>query len=137
MIAKFQRRVLIIVVAFAVWCLVGMWLVFGLHVSNFFEQHRAFYFVLAFLAILPVFFFPSLVKRVPRFRIAHAVALAILAVGEILISVGTIAVFVLNLDNVWTDSIFGLGRAFMVLTSLIFIGLGLKSARAKGGAGVK
>jgi uncharacterized membrane protein len=133
MIAKYQWRVLIIVVAFAVWCLVAKWLVFGLHVSQVFEQNRAFYFVLAFLVILPVFFFFPLAKRKKFLTKGSAVALAGLSAGLVLISLGTLA-FAFDPDSVWTDRAFDMSQVLIALSCLVFIGLGIKSARAKSGS---
>ena len=130
----YRRSVLIIVAAFAIWCIIALWLVFGLHVSLVFEGGHAFYFVLAFLVVLPVFFFFPLAKHKKVLTKGHAVGLTLLSAGLVLISVDVIAFFVLNLDNVWTDRIQNMSQALIVLACFVFIGLGIKSARAKSGS---
>ncbi len=133
MIAKDRRRILIIVAAFAIWCLVSLWLVFGPHIARVLGLNRGFYFILAFLVVLPVFFYFPLAKRKRFFTKGSAIALAVLSAGLVLISVGTVAFFVLNLDNVWTDRAFDMSQVLIALSCLVFIGLGIKSARAKSG----
>jgi uncharacterized membrane protein len=125
MIAKYRRRLLIILTAFVIWSLVAIWLSFGLHVSHLLGQNRAFYFVLALAVVLPICAYYPMAKRVPRL----AIALAVLSAGLVLISVGTISSFVFNLENVLTDRIFDLGQALLALACLIFIWQGVRARK--------
>jgi hypothetical protein len=126
----YRRRVLIVVTTFATYCLITLWLAFGLHVSHFFVKSRVFFFLLAFLVILPIPLYFPLAKRKKFLTRSTAIALALLSAGLVFISVGTIT-FAFNPDNVWSDRAFDLSRAFIVVACLIFIWLGIKSARAE------
>jgi hypothetical protein len=124
---NYRRRVLIIVATSIISSVVIMWLTFGLHIWRFFGQNRAIYLVLALVVVLPIFVYYPMAKRMPRL----AIALAVLSGGLVLISVGTIAFFVFNVENVLTDRIFDLGKALCALASLIFIWRAVKESRAK------
>ncbi len=133
MIAKDRQRTLIIVAAFAIWCMIALWLVFGLHIARVLGQNRGVYLLLAFLVVIPVFFYFPLAKRKKFLTKGSAIALTLLSAGLVLISLGTVA-FAFDPDSVWTDRAFDLSQALIALSCLVFIGLGIKSARAKRGS---
>ena len=133
MIARDRRRVLIIVTASATWCMIALWLVFGLHIAHVLGQNRGVYLLLAFLVVMPVFFYFPLAKRKKFLTKGTAIGLALLSAGLVLISLGTVA-FAFNPDSVWTDRVFDLSQVLIVLSCLVSIGLGIKSARAKSGS---
>jgi len=126
----YRRRVLIVATAPAIFYLITLWLVFGLHVSHFFDQSRVFFFLLAFLVILPIPLYFALAKRKKFLAKSTAIALTLLSAGFVLISVGTI-MFALDPDSVWSDRAFDLSRAFIVLACMMFVWLAVKNARAE------
>ncbi|MGO8757767.1 MAG: hypothetical protein ACLQG3_06545 [Terracidiphilus sp.] len=128
----YRRRILIIVAAFAIWCMIALWLVFGLHIARGLGQNRGVYLLLAFLVVLPVVFYFPLAKRKKILTKGTATGLALVSASLVLISLGTVA-FAFDLDPVWTDRAFDMSQVLIALSCLVFIGLGIKGARAKSG----
>ena len=125
--AKYSRRLSIIISAAIFWFIVMIWLIFNLKLLDAITRNRTFIFILAFVCIVHIGFYYRIAKRVPYF----AIGLGVLAGGLALCTVFIIANFVFNLDNAWLDRIFDLSQALLILAPLILFWQTVKKLREK------
>lgn len=124
---KYRRRLVIIISVTTIWFFGLVLLSFNPNALHVFGQSRTLFFVLAVACIVPILFYYPMAKRVPRL----AIGLAVLAGGLVLLSVYTVAYFVLNLNNIWTDGIYDLSKALCIFACLIFIWQAVRKSRTE------
>jgi predicted membrane channel-forming protein YqfA (hemolysin III family) len=93
------------------------WLAFHSRFLNAREQDRTVWIVVSCLGVIPIFFYPSIAKRVPAMK----VSLALIAASLVLASIGGIAFFAFDVDNIWTDGTRLLSQALVFAVLVLSI----------------
>lgn len=126
---NYPSRLAIILSAAAIWFLGALWLIFNPKDLDVLAQHSIFFIILVLVGVASIYFCYFMAKRYPYFILGLAVIAACFA----LIVIDILASFVLNLDNMWIDSMDLLIPALLPLGSLLLFWSGMKKSRRERG----
>ena len=125
--ANYRRRLIIVIAATIIWYLSLVWLMFQRHVLTTLGRENTLFVVLACLIIVPILFFPLIAKRQP----ATGVGLTLIAGTLVLKSLGGIAFFAFNVDNVWTDGMGYMSDLLLLGATVFFIRQAVRKSKER------